>query len=198
LKVLDYFYNNINIKESNLKKTVFLSLALFVFIFLADCGIKLVPRYPEGRSLEENPPFTENRPARNVTNATVMNKVLYQKFLTEIKKFLGAPYLWGGASPAGTDCSGLISTLYKRAANVDLPHSTTQLSQMGSNVHIKQIKFGDLVFFNNGQGKKPMHIGFYLVKGSFLHASETRGVIVSNLTDVPFKSQYLGAKRILE
>jgi len=167
---------------------------------LNGCGIKLVPRYPEGRVTQENPSFSGTQPdqIRSANTTAVMNKALYQKFVAEIKKFLGAPYVWGGASPAGTDCSGLISTVFKRAADMDLPHSTQQLSQRGKTVSVKQIKFGDLVFFNNGQGKNPTHVGFYLAKGNFIHASESQGVIVSKLTDVPYKNQYLGAKRLLK
>ena len=187
-------------KDRNLKKISSLLLILIMLSMLTGCGIKLVPRYPEGRVTRENPSYSGNQPdqVRGTNTTAVMNKALYQNFVVEIKKFLGAPYVWGGASPAGTDCSGLISTVYKRAADMNLPHSTQQLSQRGKTVSVKQIKFGDLVFFNNGQDKKPAHVGFYLTKGNFVHASESQGVIISKLTDIPYKNQYLGAKRILE
>ncbi|MBN2411295.1 C40 family peptidase [candidate division KSB1 bacterium] len=182
-----------------MKKTTFFLFIIMMITIISGCGIKLVPRYPEGQIPDKTSP-AEVQPDQNqkTNTSVVMNKVLYQKFLAEIKTFLGAPYVWGGASPAGTDCSGLISTLYKRAANLDLPHSTQQLSQTGRIVSVKQIKFGDLVFFNNGEGKKPTHVGFYLTKGNFVHASESEGVIISKLTDVPYRNQYLGAKRLIE
>ena len=183
-----------------MKKTIYLLFILIILVMSNGCGIKLVPRYPEGRVTEEDPARSGSQPqqAQTANTAAGMDKTLSQKFLVEIKKCLGAPYVWGGASPAGTDCSGLITTLYKRAADMDLPHSTQQLSQRGKIVSIKQIKFGDLVFFNNGQGKKPTHVGFYLAQGKFVHASESQGVIVSKLTDAPFKGQFLGAKRLLD
>ena len=187
-----------------MKRFVLFLLTIFLTGLLPGCGIKLVPRYPEG--MEGAPATTwdapagqeqQQQPLEPVRHAT-LNKSMYNTFITEIKRYMGAPYVWGGASPAGTDCSGFIMALYKNAANVSLPHSTVQLSRLGTKVAVRDLKFADLIFFNDGQGKNPTHVGFYLAKGQFVHASVSGGVIVSQLAKEPFRNQFLGAKRILE
>ncbi|HPG39231.1 MAG TPA: C40 family peptidase [bacterium] len=181
---------------------ILIIVTFFLLSLLPGCGIKLVPRYPEGElPPEDTAAITEQgdtTPGTAAVNTGKLDKLVYQKFLAEIKRFMGAPYVWGGASPAGTDCSGLISSLYKRAANIELPHSTLQQAQKGKTVSLKQVRFADLLFFSDGQTKKINHVGFYIAKGKFVHASESQGVIVSSLTEAPYKSQYLGAKRIME
>lgn len=186
-----------------MKRFVLFFLTIFMIGLLPGCGIKLVPRYPEGMegvsssSWDDSAGQQEQPQPEPVQHAT-LNKSMYNTFITEIKRYMGAPYVWGGASPAGTDCSGFIMALYKNAANVSLPHSTVQLSRLGTKVPVRDLKFADLIFFNDGQGKNPTHVGFYLAKGQFVHASVSSGVIVSQLAKEPFRKQYLGAKRILE
>ncbi len=192
-----------------MNRIIIIALTIFSMGLLPGCGIKLVPRYPENldgetsRTAWDSPastPESSSSPQQSAISGTGkrLNKTMYNAFIAEIKRFMGAPYVWGGASPSGTDCSGLIATMYKRAADIDLPHSTTQLSKTGTSVSVRDLKFGDLLFFNDGQGKKPLHVGFYLAKGKFVHASVSSGVTVSILTQSPYKQQYLGAKRILE
>ncbi|MBN1560088.1 C40 family peptidase [candidate division KSB1 bacterium] len=123
------------------------------------------------------------------------NEEILQKMKDEIKKFYGAPYRWGGDSSQGTDCSGLIVTIYKNSANITLPHNTQEIFARSKKIYKMDLLFGDLVFFSS-HGRQPTHMGLYLTKGYFVHASSTKGVILSKLSDRYYASQFIGARRI--
>ena len=105
---------------------------------------------------------------------------------------LGTPYVWGGASPGGFDCSGLVMWAFAQVG-VSLPHSTYALYAMGVPVSSDQLQPGDLVFFD-GVG----HVGIYIGGGQFVHAPHTGDVVkVSSLSEGWYASTYVGARRIL-
>ena len=107
-------------------------------------------------------------------------------------QYLGVPYKWGGASPSGFDCSGLIMYVYAQVG-VSLPHYTGSLWGMGVAVSRGDLQPGDLVFFN-GLG----HAGIYVGGGNFIHAPHTGDVVkVSSLSQDWYASTYMGARRIL-
>ena len=106
-------------------------------------------------------------------------------------QFLGVPYVWGGASPSGFDCSGLIMYAYAQIG-VSLPHHAASQYGMGSPVSRDQLAPGDLVFFN-GLG----HAGIYIGGGQFIHAPHSGDVVkISSLSDSWYASTYVGARRI--
>jgi cell wall-associated NlpC family hydrolase len=80
---------------------------------------------------------------------------------------LGVPYVYGGASPSGFDCSGLVMWVYGRLG-VDLPHNAAALYAAGRRVSTSHLKPGDLVFFH-GLG----HVGIYIGQGRMIHAPQT-------------------------
>ena len=105
--------------------------------------------------------------------------------------YLGTPYVWGGASPAGFDCSGLVMYVFAQVG-VSLPHSSYAQYGMGSPVSRDQLQPGDLVFFD-GLG----HVGIYVGGGSFIHSPHTGDVVkISSMTGW-YASTYVGARRIL-
>ncbi len=105
---------------------------------------------------------------------------------------LGTPYVWGGASPGGFDCSGLVMWSYAQLG-VSLPHSTYALFAMGVPVSRDQLEPGDLVFFD-GVG----HVGIYIGGGQFIHAPHTGDVVkISSLDEGWYTASYVGARRIL-
>jgi cell wall-associated NlpC family hydrolase len=108
-------------------------------------------------------------------------------------QFLGTPYVWGGTTPAGFDCSGLAQYLYARSG-VRIPRTSEEQFQAGTPVAANQLRPGDLVFFRkNGDVH---HVGIYLGSGRFLQAPHTGDVVkISSLTDPAYASEYCGARR---
>ena len=107
-------------------------------------------------------------------------------------QYLGVPYVWGGASPSGFDCSGFTLYVYAQLG-ISLPHYTGSQWQMGVPVPYDQLQAGDLVFFN-GLG----HMGIYIGGGQFIHAPHTGDVVkISSMSDSWYAGSYVGARRIL-
>jgi cell wall-associated NlpC family hydrolase len=104
--------------------------------------------------------------------------------------YLGVPYVWGGASPSGFDCSGLVMYVFAQVG-VSLPHSSYAQYGMGSPVSRDQLQPGDLVFFD-GLG----HVGIYVGGGSFIHAPHTGDVVKISSISGWYASTFVGARRL--
>jgi len=107
------------------------------------------------------------------------------------KRHVGAPYRWGGSSPSGFDCSGLVRYVYAQVG-VSLPHNAAQQFRLGTPVTRDSLEPGDLVFFD-----RLHHSGIYLGEGLFIHARQTgRGVNIASLDDRWYASHWVGARRL--
>ena len=105
-------------------------------------------------------------------------------------QYLGVPYVWGGASPSGFDCSGLTMYVYAKVG-VYLPHNAAMQYGMGTPVSRSQLAPGDLVFFNGLS-----HVGMYIGGGRFVHAPHTGDVVkISSLSEYWYSATYVGARR---
>jgi cell wall-associated NlpC family hydrolase len=103
-------------------------------------------------------------------------------------KYLGVPYVWGGSTPAGFDCSGLVMYVYAQLG-VSLPHFAAAQYGLGSPVSRDQLQPGDLVFFNALD-----HVGIYIGGGQMIHAPHTGDVVkIAPLSD---GGSYVGARRL--
>ena len=106
-------------------------------------------------------------------------------------RYLGVPYVWGGESPSGFDCSGFVAYVYAQVG-VSLPHYTGAQWAVGVPVDQSDLEPGDLVFFD-GLG----HVGIYIGGGQFIHAPHTGDVVkISSLSEAWYAATYDGARRI--
>lgn len=90
--------------------------------------------------------------------------------INEAKKYIGVPYVWGGSTPDGFDCSGLVQYVYKHAINLDLPRVTTQQELCGQEVSLNDIQPGDLLFW--GPKGNSYHVAIYIGNGQYIQAPQ--------------------------
>jgi cell wall-associated NlpC family hydrolase len=114
-----------------------------------------------------------------------------------IRDFLGTPYVWGGSSLQGTDCSGFVSTVFRDVLGLQLPRSAAQMYNVGEPVQNGPLQFADLLFFRQSANSKITHVGIYIAQKKFVHASPTRGVMISGLDEKFHREHFVGAKRIV-
>lgn len=120
------------------------------------------------------------------------------KLHKEIKKWLGVPYRYGGHSKNGTDCSGLVMEIYKKVYNKKLERNSAAIMKKNCRrINRKDLKEGDLVFFSTGKSKNRInHVGIYLKDSKFVHASSSKGVIISSLKEKYYIRTYNCSGRV--
>jgi cell wall-associated NlpC family hydrolase len=118
------------------------------------------------------------------------------RLLLDVISYLGVPYVYGGSSRKGIDCSGFTSQVYSTAADVSLPRSAREQYSVGATVLRNELRFGDLVFFNT-TGRSPSHVGIYIEDDLFAHASVSDGVTFSSLQSTYYRKRFVGARRII-
>ena len=117
-------------------------------------------------------------------------------FARVVDPYLDLPYKKGGDDAKGFDCSHLVRAIYRDYSGTRLPASTRALYQLPEEVTREELVVGDLVFFSFDD-VTISHIGIYMGGGRFVHASESRGVIKSSLSDPEYRDAYKGARRVL-
>jgi murein DD-endopeptidase len=115
------------------------------------------------------------------------------KAATHALKMVGKPYRYGGSSPAGFDCSGLVLYSYKQAG-LALPHNTDKQRSASRAVKVAELRPGDLLFFNQ-EGKKYGHVAIYVGKGQFVHAPSSGKSVRSDRLDNPYWRKHLSEAR---
>ncbi|WP_369857211.1 NlpC/P60 family protein [Candidatus Thalassolituus haligoni] len=117
-------------------------------------------------------------------------KHLYQQY----DDWRGTGYLYGGTTRNGVDCSGFVNVTYRDQLDSWVPRTTLLQSQFGEPVAMGELQAGDLVFFKTAD--KVRHVGIYLEKGKFLHASSSEGVIISRLDSAYWRGKFWQARRM--
>jgi len=119
----------------------------------------------------------------------------YKKLNAHFQRWRGTPYEMGGLDKSGIDCSGFVHVAFRDAFGMDLPRSTEALAHEGNNINKSQLRVGDLVFFRTG--RKQRHVGIYVGNQHFIHASTSKGVMKSNLSNPYWTTHYWKSTRLL-
>lgn len=120
-------------------------------------------------------------------------KLLVDEALT----WLGTPYRYGGHDYNGTDCSGLTMEVYDKALGIKIPHSSSEQQKFCEEIKKKDLSIGDLVFFCTGKTKgRVSHVGLYVGDGKIIHASGSKGVIISNIEESYYVRTYHSSGRV--
>jgi lipoprotein Spr len=130
-----------------------------------------------------------------VTNTSAINS---DEVMYKVIEYLNTPYLWGGTSKRGIDCSAFVQAVMYQALGVALPRTSLEQSGVGEPVEIADLKFGDLLFFDTMHKGRVTHVGMYLSDGYFVHSGSSTGVIVTSLEKDTYARSFLKAKRVIE
>ena len=180
-----------NVKTEEVKADVASNVQTEVVLRSATFQTENVIKVPD-RTAEKKKQETSARLSRGEVSSSSSSKG--NDLISYAYDFIGRPYVWGAEGPRSFDCSGFTKYVYN-AFGVDLPHYTGSQIGEGSAVSRKNLKKGDLVFFNTDGPVS--HVGIYIADDEFIHASSGSGKItVSNLSEGYYNSRYAGARRI--
>jgi cell wall-associated NlpC family hydrolase len=122
-------------------------------------------------------------------------KNVEQRIIYEYRRWKGTYHRLGGTDSHGIDCSGFVKAVYKDAFNIVLPRTTKTQVRQGKYVSFKDLQPGDLVFFKPPD--YPRHVGIFLSRSQFVHASKTKGVTISKINANYWGKYYWTARRII-
>jgi lipoprotein Spr len=164
-------------------------LAIFILVFSLACQSAV--RYTSAGEVTAIP--TETGSSSTIGKSGPIDQGRMGKI---IAGYLRTPYRQGGTGKLGLDCSGLVYVVYRDYNGSRLPANTTKLFKSLKAVEYKNIKYGDLVFFSF-DGSMVSHVGIYVGNDKFVHASESNGVVISNIVDDYYRTSYKGSRRVL-
>lgn len=120
---------------------------------------------------------------------------LANTIISSSMNYIGVPYVFGGTSPYGFDCSGYVQYIFAKAG-ISIPRTADVQYEFGTPIPTTELVAGDLVFFST-YTYGASHVGIYLGDNNFIHASSSRGVTIDSLGSSYYSSRYIGARRIL-
>ena len=118
------------------------------------------------------------------------------KIIETGQKYMGVPYVFGGTTPSGFDCSGFVQYVFKQNG-ITIPRLADEQYKLGKAVKTSELIPGDLVFFSTYEAGAS-HCGIYIGDGQFLHTSSSRGVRIDRLDNVYWAPKFLGGKHIVD
>jgi len=183
-------------------------ICTLIFLFaLASCGsVKKKTTYSNSKtrtvSVDANSRTTEAaKPIRKVGSKKSKIDSKADEIINTALQFSGVRYKWGGTTRQGMDCSGLLYIAFNEH-DITLPRVSRDMAEEGRKIRVRNVEKGDLLFFNTKKrGKKINHVGMVVEVDSdeikFIHASTSRGVIVSSLREGFWNNAFIKATRVL-
>lgn len=157
---------------------------------------KVITRKADKKTSTYNPKHTEI-----ISKKSETSKSKAQYIIDYANKFRGVRYKWGGTTKSGMDCSGLVYESYKNQ-NIQLPRISRDMAKKGKKIALNKVHHGDLLFFKTGNRRKSInHVGLIVAIRNndieFIHATSSKGVIVSHLNESYWLKAFYEARRIL-
>ncbi len=150
-------------------------MPLLISSILAGCAVTPPPASPVKKSVQQ--PQSGTSPLQQA----------YQHWQ-------GTPYRYGGDDESGIDCSALVQQVFLQAYQVHLPRTTYHQLKTGKAIAHNEKKKGDLIFFKTAD--KVYHVGIYLGEHEFMHASSSKGVMISRLDNPYWAARILQIRRV--
>lgn len=120
-----------------------------------------------------------------------------KKILEEAMEWIGTPYAYGKQDKGvATDCSGFVMQVFNTAIHCKLPRNSAKQAEFCESISHKKVKPGDLVFFATGNSDKISHVGIMIDNIQFIHASSSKGVVVSSMESNYYKTRFKGYGRV--
>jgi len=164
-------------------------LSLFLVLLLSACSPSVRFTRDNGRlpvhatAQKKAPPADQWLPMNNACLAQA------------VQRWKGTPYLFGGLSEKGIDCSGFVKKIFWECNRVQLPRNSREQAEYGRSVRKGELAPGDILFFKI-RSFKINHVGIYIGDGRFAHASTSEGVTVTPLEDPYYKDRFVLARRL--
>ena len=140
--------------------------------------------------------MTTTKPSSGGSGGSTPSTSIGETIVATAKQYMGAPYVYGGMSPSGFDCSGFVNYVYKLCGYSMSRVASSIYNNNGTYVEKANLQIGDLVFFASNSSSIG-HVGIYIGNGQFIHSSSGAGcVVISDLSSSYYLKNYVGAKRI--
>jgi cell wall-associated NlpC family hydrolase len=193
----------------NLSKFFFTGIFLVAVCLLTNC--QPAARYASNSSYKSGENYAENdskaqknseKKQKSSANYDVPAKIIYpksktnkhsNKIIVAAEKWLGVPYLYGGNTRKGIDCSGFVKNVYKEIG-INLPRTSAQ--QFAFAIPVKNPQVGDLVFFK--KGNRIDHVGIYIGNDKIIHASSSKkGVTIQAMKNTSLEKMFAGYGKVV-
>ena len=162
---------------------IFFHLAFFV-VFVSSCS--------SSKDITNDPIYTPSEKEGLLTQDE-------KELIKEAKSWIGTKYKYGGHSRSGTDCSGFVLQVYKAVYDLKLPRSSKDQYAFCEKVNKNMMRVGDLVFFATGKSKDVVsHVGIFIGNNEFIHASSSKGVVISNLNQNYYLRTFVSAGKVVK
>lgn len=168
-------------------------------LLLGGCGSskKTVNVKPGGTVVTPGKPLPSKPGEEEYKHLRPNNSKIVASILEEARKWVGTPYKYAGEDDNGVDCSGLTMKVFEKAAEVKLPRSSAAQMEYTLRVKSEHLTPGDLIFFAPSPGSERVsHVGLYVGEGVMIHASSSRGVVFTSVSEPWWAKRYHSSGRV--
>ncbi len=176
--------------------TIIITLLLLLCMIATGCSTTNKGVTANRVTKKEQPRKHAPQPAATIKWPSTKLTPTADKLLSEARSWLGTPYLYGGNTTEGVDCSGFVLQVYQRALNIKLPRNSAKQQEFCIPVNNDQLTAGDLVFFSSAGKSEVAHVGIYIGNRNFIHSSTSKGVIISSLDQKYYADNFHSFGRI--